>query len=211
MSVNRERYGATYFDNPAVVKGPELAARYAGLLLDRIDPGSTVMDVGCAKGGVAAEFARTTTWQTVGVDVSLEALRGAPSGMLRCCASADSLPIETATIDAALLLDVIEHLESPVNALVELRRVVRPGGMLVVTTPNAGSVLRPLLGQRWHGLLDDTHLYFFNSFSLKHLLGKAGWRTCRVFTASGASGVLGRLVGLSRAGGELCVLATTRD
>lgn len=204
----RTSFDADYFDQPAVAKSPEAAGRYAQLLQPHVRSGSTVVDVGCAKGSIVVELQRTTAWRMIGIDVSVDALGQVPAGVPRSCASADRLPLRTGGADAALFLDVIEHLESPLTALTELRRVVRAGGMLVVTTPNAGSPLRPLLGPRWHGLEDDTHLYFFTAFSLTHLLSKAGWQACRTVTNSGASGLVGKLIALARSGGELCIVAT---
>lgn len=204
----RSAFDAAYFEQPAVAKLPDAARGYAELLKDQLAPGSTAADVGCAMGAIAAEMQRTTKWRLIGFDVSPEALVEVPPGVTLCCARAEQLPLKAGALDAALFLDVIEHLESPLAALAELRRVVRPGGMLVVTTPNAGSVIRPVLGRRWHGLEDDTHLYFFDAFSLTHLLSKAGWKTSRVVTRSGAPGVIGRFLTLSRCGGELCIVAT---
>lgn len=201
-----QAFDAAYFEEAAVTKSPEAAQAYATLL--QLARRSTVADIGCAKGSIVAELQRATTWRMIGLDVSLAALKEVPPGTPLCCASADQLPLGTGTLDGALFLDVIEHLESPLAALTELHRVVKPGGMLVVTTPNAGSALRPMLGRRWHGLEDDTHLYFFTAFSLTHLMAKSGWQPCRVLTRSGAAGVVGRLLALSRSGGELCVLAT---
>lgn len=206
---HRTSFNAAYFEQPTVAKSPEAAGRYAQLLQPHLPAQSTVVDVGCAMGSIVGELKRTTAWRMIGIDMTVSALRQAPEGVARSCASADRLPLRTGGVDAALFLDVIEHLESPVTALGELRRIVRPGGMLVVTTPNAGSPLRPLLGPRWHGLEDETHLYFFTAFSLTHLLSKAGWQACRTVTHSGASGPVGKLITLSRSGGELCIVATT--
>lgn len=52
-------------------------------------------------------------------------------------ALATRLPFDTGTFDAALLLGVLDRLGDPLRAAVELRRVLRPGGVLLVTAPNA--------------------------------------------------------------------------
>ncbi|MBL8055284.1 MAG: methyltransferase domain-containing protein [Anaerolineales bacterium] len=50
----------------------------------------------------------------------------------------DDLPLASGCADAALLVEVVEHLEAPERALAELYRVLKPGGRLLVTTPNYG-------------------------------------------------------------------------
>lgn len=204
----RASFDAAYFESPAVIKSGRAAEAYAELLGQSLDAGSLVLDVGCASGAVGTAFHRMTGAQVIGLDVSVVPLRLVGDAVSAACASSDGLPLRSGSADGAFFLDVVEHLESPLAALVELRRVVRRGGSLVISTPNAGSPLRPLLGRRWHGFQDDTHLYFFNAFSLGHLLEKAGWHAQRSLTRSGAPGLGGRVLARARLGGELCILAT---
>lgn len=203
----RTSFDAAYFSRHGVTKPPAAALAYARMMRDRLGSQARVLDAGCASGSVSMALREVADWLVVGVDVSFAPL-AAIAGVSGTCATTYRLPLRTASIDGAFLLDVIEHLENPVAALVELRRVVRPRGTLVLSTPNAGSPLRPLLGRRWHGLADDTHLYFFTAFTLRHLLEKTGWQPHRTITTSSAPGLAGRLIARAGAGGELCLVAT---
>lgn len=209
-SDRRSSFDAAYFERPSVVKSSRAAATYAAMMSQQLGTASLVVDVGCASGGVGAELRRVTGWDVIGLDLSAVPLVARRSDLTVVCASTYQLPLPAGTADGAFFLDVVEHLENPLAALVELRRVVRDGGSLVVSTPNAGSPLRSVLGQRWHGLADKTHLYFFDAFSLGHLLEKAGWRPLRSITTSGAPGLAGRVLSRTRVGGELCILAAAR-
>ena len=73
------------------------------------------------------------TLRRVGIDVSVGMLRAA--GQRRVAAgSADALPLRTGSVDAALAMHMLYHLPRPEAGLAELRRVLRPGGRLVVST-----------------------------------------------------------------------------
>ena len=202
----RELFDASYFERPSVRKTPAAARSYARLMRESIGMRATVVDVGCASGSVAAAVPSIVGWHVVGVDISATVL-GAIAGASAACATTYRLPLRTGSADGVFLLDVVEHLENPMAALMELRRVVRLNGTLVISTPNAGSPLRLVLGRRWHGLTDDTHLYFFTSFTLGHLLRKTGWRVERAMTTSSVPGV-GRVLARTGIGGELCMVAT---
>ncbi len=117
-----------------------LAARSAGGVL---------ADVGCGSGDL---------WQALRgpfrLCVGVDAVRydGLPSDVEFFPADLDAarLPLSDASVDAAAAVEVIEHLENPRAFVRELTRIVRPGGWVVVTTPNQLSALS-LLTLAWKG------------------------------------------------------------
>jgi 2-polyprenyl-3-methyl-5-hydroxy-6-metoxy-1,4-benzoquinol methylase len=111
----------------------------ARLLADR-DAAGTLADVGCGAGdlwrALSGRFAHC-----IGVDAAR--YDGLPGHLDFRLVDLDSarLPIADCSVDAAAAVEVIEHLENPRALLRELVRIVRPGGWVVVTTPNQLSVL----------------------------------------------------------------------
>jgi SAM-dependent methyltransferase len=102
-----------------------------------------VLDVGCAWGyGSVAIAARAPRDRTiVGVERDPDLLaraREAFPGLPMIDADAADLPLPDSSVDALLLLDVIEHLDRPGSVLEEAHRVLRPGGVLVVSVPHRG-------------------------------------------------------------------------
>ncbi len=113
-------------------------ARY--LFAGRLCRRKTVLDIGCGSGYGAAELARSAVL-VAGVDPSVEAIAQACSAyaspnlrFLR--ADAVALPFRDAAFDLVTAFEVIEHVAEWPKLLAEARRVLGPGGQLVVSTPN---------------------------------------------------------------------------
>ena len=114
----------------------------AGRLLDDLGlpARGTLLDVGCGSGQTMSWFrARWPGWTTVGLDVALVGLQAARAGASErvLAASALDLPFPDASVDAVITLDVLQHLPlggGDARALAEIRRVLRPGGLLFVRT-----------------------------------------------------------------------------
>ena len=82
--------------------------------------------------------------------------------------------------DVISLWDTLEHLSHPVQALVNIRGLLQPKGVLVLSTGDYGSLLRWFTGRRWRLFDDPTHNYFFDEATLRRLLEAGGFRVLRV-------------------------------
>jgi len=96
------------------------------------------------------------------------------------------LPLEPGSFDVVLCGDVVEHLRDPVAALARLRPLLKPGGRLVLSTPNVANwaVRLSLLAGRWRytdrGILDRSHTHLFTRATLREALEQAGYRVERI-------------------------------
>ena len=77
--------------------------------------------------------------------------------------------------DVATMWDVLEHLKDPVEYLSKLKKVVKPGGLLVVQCPNMESYEFLNFGNKWNWLTPGDHLQFFTPKSLFRALTTAGF------------------------------------
>lgn len=101
-------------------------------------PGTRLLDVGCGRGGVVEQLVGTAT-SLVGIDPDWRSLadhRLSPERMARLGARLEQIPFAAASFDLVISSWVLEHLGEPDAAWPELARVLRPGGHLVVLTPN---------------------------------------------------------------------------
>jgi SAM-dependent methyltransferase len=156
----------------AMVDGRPHATRVLDRLERLVDRGS-LLDVGCATG----EFmivAGDRGWEVCGVEVSpyasmLAERRGLEvvTGTLTQAGFAD------ASFDVVTMLDVVEHLEAPLAELIEVRRILRPGGVLVMETPNWNSIYRRILRRDWPALQPRVHLFFLDPQSGGSLVRRA--------------------------------------
>lgn len=126
------------------------APTHAGEILARLRPGMDLLDLGCGPGSITAGLARAVAPGTVtGVDradsqIALARARMDDEGLGNVrllVAAADALPVADDAFDAAFAHALLEHLPDPDAALAEMRRVVRPGGPVVVVSPDWGGFL----------------------------------------------------------------------
>ncbi|MFD5628891.1 MULTISPECIES: class I SAM-dependent methyltransferase [unclassified Streptomyces] len=135
-----------FYEDPAVpvASGGARSLRQARMLAAALGPATegakTVLDIGCGDGSAAATAAPLLAGhRLVGVDWSQDALRRAHAHVpyaIRGELTDGGLPFTAASADAVLFSEVVEHLVDPDSALDEIRRVLRPGGHLMLSTPN---------------------------------------------------------------------------
>jgi len=160
-----------------------------------------LLDVGCA-GGFLVEEAGKKGWQAQGVELSSYA-----SGYARDVLGLDVITnslggaaFPSSHFQAMVMDDVIEHFENPLVDLQEAWRVLAPGGILMIHTPNAASPWRHLMGKKWIHLKPDEHLFYFDPHSIDRLLQKAGFEVIEARACSKATnlqyiaGVAGKLL-----------------
>ncbi|MGW1882422.1 class I SAM-dependent methyltransferase [Streptomyces sp. NPDC001970] len=183
-----------FYENPAVpVASGDTRSRRQALMLARAirgTTGATILDIGCGDGTAAATAATALAGHTiVGVDWSQDALRRAATRLthtVRGELGGTGLPFATGSADAVLFSEVIEHLVDPDAALDELRRVLRPGGHLMLSTPNLAAWYNRLL------LLAGVQPVF-SEVSMRGIHGRPGTQVVghlRLYTARALRGLL---------------------
>jgi SAM-dependent methyltransferase len=172
---------------------PERFAARRAFLLEHVTRGDRVLDLGAGDGAFAAELVAAGC-EVVAVDVAAEALRRARSRVpgldARRVAEDGPLPLDEDAVDVVWAGEVLEHVADVVGLLAEVRRVLRWGGTLLVTTPYHGRVSLAALALR--GRVDEhfdpraDHLRFFTARTLRDVLGEAGFAEIEVRAIGGA-------------------------
>ena len=178
LRVRKESFAAHGEGDRQMVPGRSWAAwaRALGMLL----PAWTVADLGCGDGYLALEAARFAS-RVIAIDRSREVLDRARALAVRRGVrnvewrrgELESLPLEDATADLALLSQALHHAVEPERALAEAARVLAPGGRLLVLDlrRHEQAWVHERLGDRWLGFEHD---------ELERLLGAAGLSDVRV-------------------------------
>ena len=165
-----------FYEGPAVPlsSGPDRARRQARMLAEvlRSSAGpAVIVDVGCGDGSALAVAARHNPGHRfAGIDWSGDALRRAHAldlTVLRAAVTAPGLPVADGAADVVIMSELIEHLVDPDGAIAEVRRVLRPGGSLLLSTPNLAA---------WYnrGLLAAGIQPVFSEVSLRGVFGRPG-------------------------------------
>jgi len=139
--------------------------------------GSRLLDVGAAA-GYFVEQARKSGWDAEGVEPSSWAATYARETLRQPVkeATLETARYPDSTFDLVTFWEVIEHLPRPNEFLTEVARVLRPNGMIALSTPDSGSLVARLSGKRWLGWQKiPEHLFFFDRVSLLQLLKQAGF------------------------------------
>jgi SAM-dependent methyltransferase len=163
-----------FYENPAVpvASGSGRAHRQLRMLADllaRAEGPQVILDVGCGDGEATGMVPRGEH-TVVGIDWSMMALRHARSlglSLIRGGIDPPGLPIADGGADVVILSEVIEHLVDTDSAIDEIHRVLRPGGTLLLSTPNLAA---------WYnrGLLALGIQPIFSEVSLRGIYGRPG-------------------------------------
>jgi len=172
-----EAYSQRKSVDAAIIKESRLRATVAQVeLIKRYGNGTRLLDIGCGEGfflfnaskfgyvgkGVelsqdAAEYAR----REFGLDVEVK--------------SFEELRFSENHFDVVTMWQVLEHLLYPLITLEEIHRILKPGGMLVITTPDIGRIPARILRRRWW-CITRLHINQFTTRTLTNILKNAGFK-----------------------------------
>lgn len=142
-----------------------LPARHRGRLLE----------VGCGNGETLAEL-RRLGWEVEGVDLDAQAVEVARRdyglNVWSCNLQEQAYPPEL--FDAVIMKHVIEHVHRPVSLFEECSRILKPGGVLVIVTPNINALIHRLFKSSWFDLDPPRHLVMFSRNTMVRLANRVG-------------------------------------
>jgi SAM-dependent methyltransferase len=141
-----------------------------------------LLDVGCGVGHVL-EAAVAAGWRPEGVEVVESAVRNLTGrGFTVRRGFLDEMNYAPELFDVVVASEVIEHVHDPGTFVAECRRVLRPGGLFYVTTPNGAGGSARMLGTRWSTIAPPDHLQLFTNRGIRTLFERHSLTTRRIAT-----------------------------
>lgn len=182
------------------------AEELKGLVLAEQRPPARLLDMGCASGFFVAQ-ASAAGFDVTGADASHWMIERAKQ---RCPGAKFAVGgLETLSFgpefDVITLWDVLEHVHSPRDVIQRLGAWLKPGGLLLMSMPNAASFVARALGPRWVLLLRE-HLWYFSPATIGRLLPQCGFELARAETkwvSFSLANIAGRLAQYGGALGRL--------
>jgi len=144
--------------------------------LKKINKKGRILDVGCAT-GFLLDQAHKEGWEVYGLEPSAWAVDYARNTLQLPNITQGSLKdanYPANFFDAVIFKDVIEHLTDPKESLEQIRRVLKPSGVICCNTPDVDSWASKVFASKWWGI-KQAHLYYFNKISLSALFEATGF------------------------------------
>jgi SAM-dependent methyltransferase len=149
-------------------------------------PPGHLLEVGAAYGH-SLVLARDRGWDVTGVELSPKAASYAVDhfGLKVLNCDLTNAPLEEGSFDAAIMWHVLEHARNPMEQLLRLAVLLKPGGVLGLRVPNIESYGARVAGQWWPWMCPPAHLWFFSRTTLPRLLRTCGYEVLEVKTMRG--------------------------
>jgi predicted TPR repeat methyltransferase len=147
-----------------------LMEKYSKKQLDR-----NLLEIGCAT-GFFMNLAEKKGWSTEGIDISYYAIKKAKEKGLKAEEGTLESYHTQKKFDAIVMEDVIEHVKDPVGSIKRSAELLAAEGLLVLTTPDAGSLWARTLGKYWHAFVPPQHLFYFSIKNLSSIVEKNGFK-----------------------------------
>ncbi|NGZ76105.1 glycosyltransferase family protein [Saccharibacillus alkalitolerans] len=159
-------------------------------------PRGRLLDIGCSTGNFLLE-ARSRYWDVQGIEVSDKAAeKGRANYDLDILSGVlNNRTFEDSSFDAVTAWDVLEHIAEPHEFMENINRILKPGGLLALNTPNVSSTASYHSSYQWRHLDPPLHVILYDHISLRILLKMYGLEILKI---SSGSEYLGQLQVVAR-------------
>ena len=184
---NSEMYYGDYYTHHGIDEPPLVARRLSEITADfsRYRQTNRLLDVGCGAGSLL-QAARDNGWEAQGIDVSASAVSHSRNlGFEVFHGELNEAQLAKGQFDVITAVEILEHLFDPAKVVNEIHRLLRPGGLFWLTTPNCRSLAARLMGLGWRVVSPPEHLQLFSVEGLRTLLLRAGFTEVQLKTSGG--------------------------
>lgn len=152
-----------------------------------------LLDIGCGA-GYFVKCALDRGWKGHGLELLPEYIQYAQNNLhlpqIQQGSLDNELPFQPQAFDVVTLWDLIEHVRHPLASLKRINRATKPGGLLIIWTPNVKNSI--FVKEQWLSYKLNQHIYFFSRNSLSQILKKAGFKIDYITTNKAKKGLFNR-------------------
>jgi SAM-dependent methyltransferase len=146
-------------------------------VIGTLTPEMEILDVGCGRNELLKRILETRGARGLGVEMKPEIAAYVRHELQMPIVEGTLLDaqLEAARFDLLVMLEYLEHEPDPLRVLSEARRVLKPGGHVVIEIPDPEGLPARVFGDRWVNLDLPRHLVFFDRKTLRHALAQTGF------------------------------------
>jgi len=171
-----------YEDYVGMEKQLKIMFRKRLIRIEKYKKGGKLLDIGCAV-GFFLEVAEEKGWDAFGVEISEWAsnyARGRGLNVFTGDLMETKFPDEY--FDVVTMWSVIESLRDPYSTLIEVKRILKKNGLIVISTANINSIVARFYGINWEKWGPEGDLYCFSPETLKKMLEVTGFKIVKITT-----------------------------
>jgi 2-polyprenyl-3-methyl-5-hydroxy-6-metoxy-1,4-benzoquinol methylase len=146
-----------------------------------------LLDIGCGNGEFLLHMRSRGEWELVGIEHNKRIAESLKSEQQLdiFMDPLEDISFQSSSFEVITMWDVLEHLPDPRSSLQECRRILKPGGVLVLRLPNYESIDAQLFGKCWAGLDSPRHFFVFGKTNIGLLLDETGFSIQEIHTKVG--------------------------
>lgn len=189
-AVNQEWYSENYISE-YIKREDDLKKRFRDKVveIELVKKGGSLLDLGCGIGLFLESFIESArfTWRLYGVDINDKLVQKAKIRIGRKVSKIylgrlSTLGLKENSLDCVTCFDVLEHDDQLESTLREIKKILKPSGLLLIQSPNHSSVMAQLCGSFWDWWAVPDHIFHFNASSLSTILKSHGFRVRKLYT-----------------------------
>ena len=151
-----------------------------------------ILDIGCGNGRFLLDC-KKLGWNAYGIEIDKEAAEIAKKNRIKIFSSLKKARFKDNLFDTITIWDALEHMPDPMSSFLEIKRILKKNGNLIIEIPNIDSLAYKLFKDKWFGLDCPRHLHSFSLATVKKYCDKTGLKVIKIKYNSRSSQFLGSL------------------
>jgi 2-polyprenyl-3-methyl-5-hydroxy-6-metoxy-1,4-benzoquinol methylase len=186
--INNDKYNEVYIESYLKIRKPQLMEDFKKSIkeIEGIKLGGNILDVGCGTGiflETLNNFSKYT-WNLVGIDINTNSISKTPLCIRKCIVkkSINNNRFQSNYFDVITCFDMLEHSSDIRKSLIEIRRILKDDGLLLIQVPNNNSFMKFFTKNDWDWWCVPDHIFHFTKNTISNILIDNGYKIIKIRT-----------------------------